>query len=277
MAREKNIPEEHDPSLGPAVHAVHVGGESILDRLLPHAKKIGLALAGAAVIVAAVFTYRYFQHRKAERATVRVAKALDLVDRPIFNPDPTVPQPPLDQQVFKSETERNEAVMTALGKLGPTRGSVALVEAQTLLRAGKLDAALALYRKRASARGFDGLVAREGVGIVLEAQASAATDPAQKQKLLEEALAAFRAIQPDEQGLRRDYALYHEGRVLEALGKPTEAAAAFQKALAVPDTLLEQTVKTRLSSLGVEPAPPAPPVDLTLPGAPTPPATTGGS
>ena len=199
MAREKNIPEEHDPSLGPAVHAVHVGGESILDRLLPHAKKIGLALAGAAVIVAAVFTYRYFQHRKAERATVRVAKALDLVDRPIFNPDPTVPQPPLDQQVFKSETERNEAVMTALGKLGPTRGSVALVEAQTLLRAGKLDAALALYRKRASARGFDGLVAREGVGIVLEAQASAATDPAQKQKLLEEALAAFRAIQPDEQ------------------------------------------------------------------------------
>lgn len=258
------------------MQAVHIGGESIVDRLLPHAKKIGLALVGAALLVTAVFSYRYFQHRKAERSTVKLTHALDLLDRRVFTTDPSVPQPPLDEEVFRTEAERNDAVLGALAKTGQTRGAATLVEAQALLRSGKLDEALAVYRKRSKAAGLEGAVAREGVGIVLEAQASGTTDAAQKQKLLEEALTAFRAIQPDEQGIRRDYALYHEGRVLEALGKPTEAADALQKALAVPDTMLEASIKNRLSALGVKPNPPA---LAPVPGAPpaAPPATGGGS
>lgn len=251
MAREQNQPEEHDPTLGPVVSAVHVGGESILDRLLPHVKKIALALVGAALLVTAIFTYRYVQHRKAERSTTRVVKALELAERQVFIDDPTVPQPPIDEEVFKTETERSEAVLGALAKAGEARGAVALVEAQNLLRDGKLDQALALYRKHSKASGIDSLIAREGVGIALEAQAGAAKDPAARQKLLEDALAAFQAIQPDDKGPRKDYALYHSARILEALGKPTEAAAALQQALtAVPDTTLEPVIKNRLSALG---------------------------
>ena len=252
MAREKNKPEEHDPTLGPAVSAVHVGGESLLDRLLPHAKKIGLALLGAALLVTAVVLFRIYQHGKAERSTRRLTKALELAERPVKRDDDGVlpPQDPTEE-TFASEAERVQAVETAMKKIGQTHDAVALVEAQSLLRAGKLDEALAIYRRRAKASGIDGLLAREGVGIVLEAQAAAADkDPAAKQKLLEQALEAFRAIQPDDKGPRRDYSLYHEARVLEALGKPAEAKAALEKALAVPDTSLEPVIRNRLSALG---------------------------
>lgn len=250
MARDKNIPEQHDPNLGPVVTAVHVGGDSIVDRLLPHAKKIGLALLGAAVIITLVFTYRWYQRGKSERATVKVVKALDLVERPVLHDDPM--QPPLPgEETFATEAERTAAVLDAIAKAGPARGAAALVEAQLLLRGGKVDEALAIYRKRASASGIDGLIAREGVGIALEAKATASTDAAARQKLLEEALTAFRAIQPDEKGARRDYALYHEARVLEVLGKPTEAVAALKQALAsVPGSTLEPVIKNRLSALG---------------------------
>jgi tetratricopeptide (TPR) repeat protein len=251
VARDKNIPDEHDPTLGPAVTAVHVGGESIMDRLLPHAKKIGLAVLGAAVVVTIFFTWRYFKQRAAERSTTKVVNVLDLAERQVLDLDPTVPQPPLEEEVYKSYAERADSVAAAMGKAGENRGAASLVEARVLLRGGKLDEALAIYRRKASGGGIDALIAREGVGIVLEAKAAAATDPAQKQKLYEEALAAFRAIQPDDAGLRRDYALYHEARMLEELGKPAEAKAALEKALAaVPDTSLEPVIKTRLSALG---------------------------
>jgi len=64
------------------------------------------------------------------------------------------------------------------------------------------------------------VVAREGVGYTLEAKGE-----------LDAALEAFRAMQPDEGGPRREYALYHEGRILSAQGKKDEAKAAFEKAL----------------------------------------------
>jgi tetratricopeptide (TPR) repeat protein len=251
VAREKNLPEQHDPTLGPAVHAVHVGGESIVDRLLPHAKKIGLALLGAALLVSADYFYRYLQLGKAQRSTTSLVKALEVSDRRVFDPDPSVPQPPLDEEVFKSEAERLAAVQAAMAKVGQNRDAASLVEAQLLLRNGKLDEAIAIYQRKAKGSGIDALIAREGLGIAYETQASAAKDPTARQKLLEDSLAAFRSIQPDDKGPRRDYSLYHEARILEALGKPAEAKAALQKALeVVPESTLEQVIKVRLSSLG---------------------------
>lgn len=251
MARDKNTPEEHDPTLGPVVNAVHIGGDSIMDRILPHVKKIALAIVGAAVLVAIFVTWRHFKHKKQARSTVQLVRTLELVERPVFDPDPMMPQPPLDTEVYKSYAERADTVATAMGKIGQTRGAATLVEARVLLRGGKLDQALELYRKKAGASGIDGLVAREGVGIALEAKATIASDQAERQKLLEDALAAFRAIQPDDAGFRRDHALYHEARVLEALGKPAEAKAALEKALAVaPQSTLEPAIKVRLAALG---------------------------
>ena len=108
MARENNPPEEHDPSLGPAVTAVHVGGESIVDRLLPHAKKIGMMLLGAALLVTVAVAYRCNQRKKAERSTTQVVRALDLVERRVFYVDNDLPElpPPADEVVYKSDAER---------------------------------------------------------------------------------------------------------------------------------------------------------------------------
>ncbi|HVV86599.1 MAG TPA: tetratricopeptide repeat protein [Kofleriaceae bacterium] len=251
MARDKNKSEEHDPTLGPAVAAVHVGGESLVDRLLPHAKKIGLTLLGAALLVTAVVGWRVIRRHKEERATKKVVAALDLVDRPVRYDDGLSMPPMPDEETFASEAEKTQAVADAMKQTGSARGVTALVEADVLLRGGKLDEALAIYRKHAKDTGLDGLLAREGVGITLEAQATATTDPTAKQKLLEDALAAFRAIQTDDKGPRRDVSLYHEGRLLEALGKPDEAKTALQKALAIaPDSPLAPMIKDRLSSLG---------------------------
>jgi hypothetical protein len=108
------------------------------------------------------------------------------------------------------------------------------------------------------------VLAREAIGVTLETQAAATKDQAAQRKLLEEALVAFRAVQSDDQGLRRDYALFHEARVLEALGKPAEAVAPLTKALTVaPETSLRRDIENRLVALGAPvPAPPAPEVML---------------
>ncbi|HVK72965.1 MAG TPA: hypothetical protein VM734_06575 [Kofleriaceae bacterium] len=247
MASDKND-QEHDPSLGPKVTAVHVGGESLADRLVPHLKKIAFALVALAAILTAFFTYRWWSHSRAEKATDRLARALELGDRPVIPGDMNLPGMP---EHFKTQAERANAALAELAKAGSVRDAAGLYEAHMLVQAGKLDEALARYRKLGGAGGVDGAVAREGVGVVLETQASAAQEPAQRQKLLEDALAAFRAVQPDDKGPRRDYALYHEARVLEEMGKPAEAIAQLKKALTVsPETPLRGAIEMRLSGLG---------------------------
>ncbi len=246
MAIEK---EEHDPSLGLQVTPVHVGGDSLLDRLVPHIKKVALALVAAAVVLTVFFLWRWWQHREAEQATEHLARALELGDRAVI---------PLDMDLgdkmpehYKSQADRAQATLGELGKAGEVRDAAALYEAQILVQAGKLDEALARYRRLGGAAGLDGAIAREGVGVVLETQAAAAKDPAQRQKLLEEALAAFRAVQADDKGPRRDYALYHEARMLEAMGKPGDAVAPLKKALVVaPESALRSVIEMRLSALG---------------------------
>ena len=98
------------------------------------------------------------------------------------------------------------------------------------MQAGKLDEAIAEYKQGPDGKGLDGVLAREGLGIALETKAQAEKDAAARQKGLEEALAVFKTMQPDEKGPRHAYALYHQGRILALLGKNAEAKAAFEKA-----------------------------------------------
>ena len=97
-----------------------------------------------------------------------------------------------------------------------------------------------------------GVLSREGLGIALETKALAEKDNAARQKGLEEALAAFTAEQPDEAGMRRAYALYHQGRIQQTLGKRAEAKALFEKAKAAVknDHDLAELVEKRLAALG---------------------------
>lgn len=253
MARKKDD-EAHDPNLGPQVQAVHIGGESIVDRLVPHMKKIVFILVGGTVVLTLFFGIRWWKHRKAEKATDKLAHALErgqVMVIPGYEPDPADPKSKDLPETYGSYAKRAEDTLAALKKSGQVRGAAALYEAQLLIQTGKLDDALAIYKKVGAGTSTDAVVAREGVGVVLETKAGAAKDPAEHQRLMDEALAAYRAVQTDDKGPRRDYGLYHEGRVLASMGKNAEAAAALQKALTVvPDTQLKPLIEQRLAELG---------------------------
>lgn len=92
--------------------------------------------------------------------------------------------------------------------------------------------------------------ALEGVGYALEAKAMANEEASARQSGLEAALRAFTDLQPSEGGPMRDYALYHQGRVLVAMGKQDEGVAKFRQLLSeLPDSGLTTTVEGRLDSL----------------------------
>jgi predicted negative regulator of RcsB-dependent stress response len=246
--------EEHDPTLGPAVTPVHIGGESLMDRIIPHMKKIVVIAIGGTVVLTIFFGIRWWKHRKAEKATNQLAHALErgqVMVIPGYEPDPTAPKSSTLPETYGSYAKRAEDTLAGLKKSGEVRGAASLYEAQLLVQTGKLDDALAIYKRVGTGTSTDAVVAREGVGVVLETKAAASKDPAEHKRLMEEALAAYRAVQPDDKGPRRDYSLYHEGRVLESMGKTADAVTALQKALAVvPDTQLKPLIEQRLAALG---------------------------
>ena len=65
----------------------------------------------------------------------------------------------------------------------------------------------------------EGVLCREGLGIAVETKGLAETDPAARQKGLEEAHEWFVRMQPAEDGPRRAYSIYHQGRIKQLLGK----------------------------------------------------------
>ena len=71
---------------------VQLGGESLLERLLPYMKQIAYVLVGISIIIAIVFTVRYFKERGREKGTNKLVKVLEIADREVV--DPNVPPDP---------------------------------------------------------------------------------------------------------------------------------------------------------------------------------------
>ena len=230
------------------VKAVQVGGDSIVDRLLPHLKKIIIGTVAIAVVLSVVFFVIWLKDRKQEKRTTKVAAVLDIAERPIRPPGQ--PADPKQPPSFADAKERATAILDTIAKQGtdvtPT------YKASLLMEVGKYDEAAAEYRKAQKAKGIDGVIAREGLGLALEQKATAEKDAAARQKGLEEALEMFKKMQPNEDGPRRAYALYHQGRVLALLGKTDEAKATLAKAkeLGKDNRDLADLVEERLASLG---------------------------
>lgn len=226
---------------------VHIGGESIADRLLPHLKKIIIGIVVLAVILSIYFGYRAYQRGKQEKQTAKLATVLNVAARGVKQPG--MPEDP-EEPPFTDVAARANAVLTEIAATGTDKAS-ATFRGSLLLDAGKVDEAIAEYRKAERDKTIEGVLAREGLGIALETKALASTDAAAKQKGLEEALAAFTAMQPDEAGPRRAYALYHQARITETLGKRAEAKALFEKAKALtPPPELAELLEKRLANLG---------------------------
>lgn len=227
---------------------VHIGGESLLDRLLPHMKQIIIAIAVLSVVLVVIFMIRYFQERGQVAATGKLDQILEVAREPIRGkdekPDPQKPS-------FGDTKERGGAVLAEVAKQG-TNVTGHAFRAGQLMDAGKVDDAIAEYRQGVGDKTIEGVLCREGLGLALEAKAMVEKDTAARQKGLEEALAAFAAMQPDEAGLRHAYALYHQGRIQQLTGKRAEAKALFEKTKAAVknDHDLADLVEKRLAALG---------------------------
>jgi tetratricopeptide (TPR) repeat protein len=228
---------------------VHIGGESFVDRVLPHIRKIMAAGIVAVVIAGAIITVRWFGQRQHVTETEKLDRVLVVAQRPIRNPDDKVDP---KQPSFADIKARADGVLDAIAKQG-TDATGHAFRAGLLLDAGKLDDAIAEYRKCTADKSIEGLLCREGLGIALEAKATADKDTAARQRGLEDALAAFVSVQPDEAGPRRAYALYHQARIQALLGKRAEAKALFDKAKSAnkdADRSLAELIERRLAALG---------------------------
>ncbi|MGE0395873.1 MAG: hypothetical protein AB7T06_04020 [Kofleriaceae bacterium] len=223
MAADEKDDDKEDAKAGFSPKAVNIGGESLADRILPHVKKILVMFILVAVVVSVVLVIRWRKNVKEERATALLGEVLDTARKQI-DPDAK----PEQTDVYKSSKDRAEAVLATMAKTG-AKGSPSY-HGGVLFDAGKFDEAITTFRVNEGKPGIEGVLCREGIGLALEAKAMAEKDATARQKGLEEALAAFSIMQPDEAGPRRAYALYHMGRVQQTLGKTAEAKASFEKA-----------------------------------------------
>lgn len=241
--------DEDTPKAKEPPKPVYVGGESLADRILPHLKKIIISIVVIAVVLSGVFGYRAWKHSKQADQTAKIAKVLQLGQRRVAMPgapedpnNPTFPDTKARAAALLDEAAKQHADLPPAMKGG------------LLLDKGDVDAAIAEYRRGIGADGLEGVLAREGLGMALEAKAMAEKDAAARQKLLEEALATYTSMQPKADGPRRAYALYHQGRVLSPLllNRPAEAKARFEQAkeAAAGSSELAQLIDKRLASLG---------------------------
>jgi tetratricopeptide (TPR) repeat protein len=232
---------------------MQVGGESILDRLLPHMKKIVIAILITAGVLGVIFFVVWLKDRKAQKATDKLAEVIDVAQRPVrvAGEPPEATAKKDKEPPFADTKERANAVLDVMSKQG-TDLAGSSYKAANMLQAGKLDDAIAEFKKGSDQQGIEGVLAKEGLGIAQEMKAEAEKDAAARQKGLEEALATFQAMQPDDKGLRRAYALYHQGRVLGLLGKKADAKATLEKAKAASDkdSMLADLISMRLATIG---------------------------
>jgi hypothetical protein len=226
---------------------VQVGGESLVERLVPYMKQIVIGLVALAAVISIVFTVKYFKDRGRREETAKLAKVIEISQRQV-RPPGVEPDPKAKEPTFASNKERAQAVLDAMVKEGVQTGGA--FRASMLLQAGRLDDAIAEYRKHQSGKTLDAVLAREGLGLALEMKAEQEKDAATRQKGLEEALTVFQSMQPDEKGPRYAYALYHQGRILALLGKVAEAKTQLQKAKELgAGTKLPELIDERLAGL----------------------------
>jgi len=247
MADKKDSPKAAPAGVNPA--PVKIGGESLADRIVPHIKKILVTIVVVAVVVSVILVIRWRGEVGREKATAKLIDVLEIARKPVAPPPtpvPGQPEPKPDPDTFTDAKTRAEAVLASLESEGAT--SLSSFKGGLLFDAGRIDDAIAEYRKGISVKGLEGVLCREGLGIALETKALAEKDNATKQRGLEEALAVFVTMQTDEAGPRYAYALYHQGRLQQTLGKPAEAKTLYEKARPLADKVESTTGDPTLDS-----------------------------
>lgn len=244
------------------------GVSRVAAKLKPYAVRIAIVVGIVAIGLVIFSTYRWWHQRKEGRATKLYAQAMETSKREIVAedaPDPVATgDETADREVtYKSIDERNQAVLAILGELSSDYGSTGvaaqarLIEGMTLLDSGRYDDAISRLKDYAKSSSplMLRLIAREGIGYALEGKALAEASPEAREAGLRQALAAFQAIQTKDDGPRRDYSLYHEGRMLATLEEREQAIEVFNKILALePPSGLADKANKRLALLKAVPA-----------------------
>jgi hypothetical protein len=247
---DKNKTPPAGPSAKPGFDPkpVQLGGESLIDRLIPYMKQIVIGILIIAAVLTAIFLVKYFKERGRQKETAKLVRVLEISQQEV-RPAGMPADDKAKEPTHASNKERALATLAALEKQGAK--ATGTYRASLLVQAGQLDDAIAEYRKHTTGKTLDAVLAREGLGIALEMKAEAEKDAAPRQKGLEEALAAFQAMQPDEKGPRYAYALYHQGRILAMLGKTAEAKTQLEKAKELgKETKLPSLIDEQLAGLG---------------------------
>ena len=197
----------------------------------------------ATVIVGSIVLARVSEGRAA-----RASAALDHAQR-LASAELTTPNAPPKEdglQHFATARERNEAALKEVdayftGTSVPLYLEALLVRGGLLLDLGRADEAATVYEKVLKEKIDDRLkfLAREGLGYAYE----------QKGKL-PEAQAAFAKLAEDSGGFYKDRALFHEARLAELRGNPSDATRIYHEVLEKhPTTSLREDITNRLAVL----------------------------
>ncbi len=244
-----------------------VGGEAS-SWLADHAGKVVVGVVVVVLLGAGVAIASYVSDRNDARAAQQLGQALEVLDRPVQAAGPNFDAAPDAKPPFKSQTEKDEAVVKALSDFrAANKGSrsavtAALPLAQAQSRLGKQDDALASYKdflSKVDANDPLRAAGLEGQGYAYEAKGQ-----------LDQALESYRELAKLEKTeFMQGMGLFHQGRVLELQGKKDEAAKTFSELRAkYPSSTAATAAQDRLTALGsqgvkIPEAPPAAPTDAT--------------
>jgi hypothetical protein len=238
------------------------GVARVSEKLKPYAWRIAVVAVVVAIGLVSFATYRWWQNRKATRATNLFVEAMEIGGRPVMAEPVDDPAGAEPEPSFATVALRNEAQLAALSRLSSSYGSTGvgrqsrLLEAALLLQLGKHDEAIRAFQAYLGRSGPEilTLIAREGIGYALEAKALAQTDAKAQAAGLREAIAAFQKIQPKADGLYHDYALFHEARILATMEEREQAIAIYNRILDLePPSPLNDRVNQRLALLKAVP------------------------
>lgn len=234
-------------------------GATAVPWLEVHGRNVVLGVIGVVLVFGIGAAARELSNRGEVRATHAFGESLKVLSREV-NASATAPTTAGDEPAFKSEQEKDEALVKTLTEFRKANegrkasASAALPLAQALLRQGKSVETLPLideYLKHADASDPLRPAAFEARGYAYEAQMQ-----------YDQALAAFEQLsQENKTDFMKGMGLYHRARLLELKGDKVAAVKQFSELQGVaPDSSASRLAKERLALLaaqGITPPVPA--------------------
>ena len=205
-----------------------------------HAYKVAAFMLGALVLSGGWALWGHLSYKSRSKACRHFAAAIKLYDAPIL-PD-SIPKPQnMKVKTFPTIQARAKAAKAAFDKVLSEHSGHGLAvlakfyRASCLYQLGKYDEAIKGFKAFLSGGGSGcscgSSVAKNGM---MEAEALENLGYCYEAKQdYKQALSAFKDMAKAAGGLKKDWATYHQARMLEQLGKPAEAIATYRKVKSV--------------------------------------------